>query len=531
MLTDIQRCVRTVNIEEVGDLCHLTCFEMLGAWSLSAYWKNESIKMTFEFLTDSNYLEIPKERLYFSVYEGDDIIPKDIETYNAWRTMGVDSSHIQFLSRKENFWELGTGVGPCGTDTEIFYDTGKEPCGENCGLACDCKKYIEIGNNVLIQFNKDNNGNITNLPKKSIDQGLGFERILMLLNGVDSAYDTDLFTNLKNKICELSGLNYEDNKKSFRIIMDHLRSSTFILANNLEIKPSNKGQGYILRRLIRRAIRHLKELGIANNVTTDIAKVVINDYGEFYPELKANSDIILNKLNIEEKIFSKALQQGIKEYKKVTNSINNNLISGDIAFKLFETYGFPLELTIEMASEDGFNVDVDEFKKCFKQHQEKSRVSSEKKFKGGLSSTGEIETKYHTATHLLNAALKKVLGEHVHQKGSNITPERLRFDFSHPVKMTDEEKQKVENLVNKWINEGYEVKCQEMQKDEAIKSGAECMFIERYPDTVTVYTIGDFSKELCGGPHVKNTSELGHFKIKKEEASSSGIRRIKAILE
>ena len=531
MLTDIQRCVRTVDIEEVGDLCHLTCFEMLGAWSLGAYWKNESIKMTFEFLTDSNYLEIPKERLYFSVYEGDDIIPKDIETYNAWRTMGVDSSHIQFLSRKENFWELGTGVGPCGTDTEIFYDTGKEPCGENCGLACDCKKYIEIGNNVLIQFNKDNNGNITNLPKKSIDQGLGFERILMLLNGVDSAYDTDLFTNLKNKICELSGLNYEDNKKSFRIIMDHLRSSTFILANNLEIKPSNKGQGYILRRLIRRAIRHLKELGIANNVTTDIAKVVINDYGEFYPELKANSDIILNKLNIEEKIFSKALQQGIKEYKKVTNSINNNLISGDIAFKLFETYGFPLELTIEMASEDGFNVDVDEFKKCFKQHQEKSRVSSEKKFKGGLSSTGEIETKYHTATHLLNAALKKVLGEHVHQKGSNITPERLRFDFSHPVKMTDEEKQKVENLVNKWINEGYEVKCQEMQKDEAIKSGAECMFIERYPDTVTVYTIGDFSKELCGGPHVKNTSELGHFKIKKEEASSSGIRRIKAILE
>ena len=283
--------------------------------------------------------------------------------------------------------------------------------------------------------------------------------------------------------------------------------------------------------MIRRAIRHLKELGIANNVTTDIAKVVINDYGEFYPELKANSDIILNKLNIEEKIFSKALQQGIKEYKKVTNSINNNLISGDIAFKLFETYGFPLELTIEMASEDGFNVDVDGFEKCFKQHQEKSRGISEKKFKGGLSSTGEIETKYHTATHLLNAALKKVLGEHVHQKGSNITPERLRFDFSHPVKMTDEEKQKVENLVNKWINEGYKVKCQEMHKDEAIESGAECMFIEKYPDTVTVYTIGDFSKELCGGPHVKNTSELGHFKIKKEEASSSGIRRIKAILE
>ena len=531
MLTDVQRCVRTVDIEEVGDLCHLTCFEMLGAWSLGAYWKEESIKMTFEFLTSQEYLGIPVEKLYFSVFEGDNEIPKDMEAFKAWCDAGVDPSHIQFLPRSENFWELGTGVGPCGTDTEIFFDTGKEPCGENCGVSCDCKKYIEIGNNVLIQFNKDEKGNISNLPKKSIDQGLGLERILMIMNNVDSAYDTDLFENLKIKISELSGKKYEDNRASFRIIMDHLRSATFILGNNLDIRPSNKEQGYVLRRLIRRAIRHLKKIGIEGNVVKDVAKVVIDDYKEFYPELLTNSDSIMDRLNKEEIAFSKTLQQGLKEYKKIIKGINNNLISGEIAFKLFDTYGFPLELTLEIASEDGLNVDVDGFYECYKKHQEKSRASSDQKFKGGLSSQGEMETKYHTATHLLNAALKLVLGEDTHQRGSNITDERMRFDFNCDHKMTEEEKKKTEDIVNQWIKDDLIVSVEEMTKEEALKSGAECMFVERYPDIVTVYSIGEVSKELCGGPHVSRTGELGHFNIVKEEASSSGIRRIKAILK
>ena len=530
MLTDIQRCVRTIDIEEVGDMCHLTCFEMLGAWSLGAYWKEESIKMTFEFLTDSKYLGIPREKLYFSVFEGDNEIPKDMETYNAWCNAGADPTHIQFLPKSENFWELGTGVGPCGTDTEIFYDTGKELCSKNCNVACDCKKFMEIGNNVLIQFNKDICGNITQLPKKSIDQGLGFERILMLMNNVDSAYDTDLFTNIKNKISELSGIKYEENKNSFRIIMDHIRSATFILGNNINIKPSNKEQGYVLRRLIRRAIRHIRNLGITHNSLTEIAQVVIDDYKEFYPELSNNADSILKRLNNEEIAFSKTLQQGLREYKKIIKGIENHQIPGEIAFRLFDTYGFPIELTIEIAAEDGLNVDEEGFNECYKRHQEKSRAGSEQKFKGGLASRGEIETKYHTATHLLNAALKLVLGKDTHQRGSNITPERMRFDFNCDHKLTDQEKTKIEAIVNEWIKEDISVTAEKMTKEEAVKSGAECMFIEKYPDIVTVYSIGGISKELCGGPHVTKTGELGKFRIIKEEASSAGIRRIKAVL-
>ena len=530
-LTDIQRCVRTVDIDEVGDMCHLTCFEMLGAWSLGAYWKKESVKMTFEFLTDSKYLGIPKEKLYFSVFEGDNEIPKDIETYDAWCEAGADPTHIQFLSKSDNFWELGTGVGPCGTDTEIFYDTGKEPCSEKCCVGCDCKRFIEIGNNVLIQFDKEINGNISMLPKKSIDQGLGFERILMLLNGVDSTYDTDLFTNLKSKISELSGLEYEKNKESFRIIMDHVRSATFILGNNLDIKPSNKEQGYVLRRLIRRAIRHLRKLGISNNAIIELAKVVIDDYKEFYKELSINTESILSRLSKEEIAFNRTLQQGMKEYKKMIVGIDNKLISGKEAFKLFDTYGFPLELTIEIASEDGLKVDVEKFYECYKKHQETSRMGSEQKFKGGLATTGKVETMYHTATHLLNAALKQVLGNHVHQRGSNITAERLRFDFSHDKKMTKEEIDDTEELVNNWINQAILVEKLEMKKDEAIQQGAEAMFVEKYNDIVSVYKIGDISLEVCGGPHVENTKDLGKFKIVKEEASSAGVRRIKAVLE
>ena len=531
MLTDVQRCVRTNDIEEVGDLSHLTCFEMLGAWSLGAYWKQESIKMTFEFLTSPEYLGLPTEKLFFSVFEGDNEIPKDMEAYEAWCNAGADPSHIQFLSKNENFWELGTGIGPCGTDTEIFFDTGKEPCSDHCDVSCDCKKYIEIGNNVLIQFNKDGNGNISNLPKKSIDQGLGLERILMILDGVDSAYDTDLFVNIKAKISELSGKKYEDNLNSFRIIMDHIRTVTFVLGDNLDIKPSNKEQGYVLRRLIRRSMRHLRNLGVSTNAITEIAQVVIDDYKDFYPELSTNADSILGRLNKEEVAFSKTLQQGMREYKKMISNIENDIISGEIAFKLFDTYGFPLELTTEIAAEDKLKVDVEGFNECYKKHQEKSRAGSGQKFKGGLATTGEMETKYHTATHLLNAALKVVLGGHVHQKGSNITAERLRFDFSHDAKMTDEEKKKTEDLVNSWIKMAVPVERIEKKKEEAIAQGAEAMFIEKYGDIVSVYKIGEFSMELCGGPHVSNTSELGEFHIVKEEASSAGVRRIKAVLQ
>lgn len=531
MLTDVQRCVRTVDIEEVGDLCHLTCFEMLGAWSLGAYWKKESIKMTFEFLTDPKYLGIDKEKLYFSVFEGDNEIPRDTEAFDAWCEAGAIPSHIQFLPRSENFWELGTGVGPCGTDTEIFYDTGKDSCSENCNVSCDCKKFIEIGNNVLIQFNKSSDGSVSVLSKKSIDQGLGFERILMLMNGVDSAYDTDLFENLKTKIEELSGLNYLENTTSFRIIMDHIRSATFILGNNTEIKPSNKEEGYILRRLIRRAMRHLRSLNVENNAVIELAKVIISDYKCDYPELEINAESIFNRLNKEVQAFSKTLQQGIKEYKKITSNITDNQISGQDAFKLFDTFGFPLELTVEIANEDGLKVDEDGFNQCFKKHQEISRLGSEQKFKGGLASTGEIETKYHTATHLLNAGLRKVLGGHVHQKGSNITAERLRFDFSHDAKMTDEQKIQVEKLVNDWIEAKIPVEKLTMKKDEAIALGAEAMFADKYEDIVSVYKIGDVSLELCGGPHVQNTAELGKFVLVKEEASSAGVRRIKAVLK
>lgn len=530
MLTDIQRCVRTNDIDEVGDPSHLTCFEMLGAWSLGAYWKNESIAMTFEFIINPQYLGIPVEKLYVSVFEGDKEIPRDNEAYDAWIRAGVMPSHVRFLSREHNFW-AGDGGGPCGTDTEMFYDTGCAPCGSECGPGCDCHKYLEFGNNVLMQFNLNQDGTYSKLSQKNIDQGLGLERILLIMNGKDSAYDTDLFAGMKAKISELSNTTYEDNFRSYRIIMDHLRTATFILGDNEEIVPSNKERGYVLRRLIRRAIRHLHKLGIKETDVSEIAEVVIDEYSEFYPELLKNRESILSRLNKECVTFNRTLEQGLREYRKIVGGITDGRLSGEAAFRLFDTFGFPIEITIEMAQEDGIVVDEDAFKVCYKAHQDKSRTSSIGMFKSGLAENTEETIKLHTASHMLHAALRERFGESVFQKGSNITAERLRFDFSFERKLTAEEIQAIQNRVNEIIKMGLPVIREEMTYDAAKNSGAIGLFANKYGANVSVYTIGDFSKEICTGPHVTNTADLGEFQILKEESSSAGVRRIKAILK
>jgi len=524
-LTDFQKCVRTNDIDEVGDNRHLTYFEMLGNWSLGDYFKDESIAMSYEFLTKE--LGIPNEKLSVTCFAGDEDCEKDIVAYEAWKKAGIPDERIYFFGKDDNWWIAGE-EGPCGPDTEMFYDTGKPKCSEKCNPACGCGKYVEIWNNVFMEFYKDKNG-YSKLQQKNVDTGLGLERMTMLLQGKETPFEIELFSPVMDKLAELQVV---DNIESRRIVAEHLRSSMMII--NDGGRPSNVDRGYILRRLLRRMTRHLNKLGVDLSKLPEIIDVSINSLQELYPELDTNKEEIKNVIVAEKDKFIKTLQNGEKEFEKVvtrTKNANKTVIDTEVVFNLYETYGFPPEMTEELAHENGLNVDMSDYQRLFKEHQDKSRQGVEQKFKGGLASTGEIEVKYHTATHLLNAALKVVLGDHVHQKGSNITSERMRFDFSHPAKMTDEEKQKVEELVNTWINQGIDVTYREMPKEEAIKSGAECMFIEKYPDTVTVYFIGDVSKELCGGPHVKNTSELGHFKIKKEEASSAGIRRIKAILE
>ncbi|MCR5186105.1 MAG: alanine--tRNA ligase [Clostridia bacterium] len=524
-LTDYQKCVRTVDIDEVGDNRHLTYFEMLGNWSLGDYFKEESIAMSYEFLTKE--LEIPAEKISVTCFAGDNDCSKDIDAYNAWKKAGIPDERIYFYGKDDNWWIAGE-EGPCGPDTEMFYDTGKEKCSPDCQPSCDCGKYVEIWNNVFMEFYKDEKG-YSKLKQRNVDTGLGLERMTMLLEGKETPFETELFYPVMEKLIELQKV---DDIRSRRIVAEHLRSSIMIV--NDGGRPSNVDRGYILRRLIRRMTRHLNKLQIDLNKLDEFIDISIDSIKGLYPELLKNKDKIKNVIIEEKNKFVKTLEHGEKEFEKVANRTKNSrnkVIDTQSVFNLYETYGFPPEMTEELAKEQGLEVDMSDFQKLFKEHQEKSRKGVEQKFKGGLASTGEIETKYHTATHLLNAALKKVLGDHVHQKGSNITEERMRFDFSHGAKMTDEEKKQVEDLVNEWIEQGLEVSFVEMSKEEAINSGAECMFIEKYPDRVTVYTIGDVSKELCGGPHVKNTSELGHFKIKKEEASSSGVRRIKAILE
>ena len=530
-LTDFQKCLRTNDIDEVGDNRHLTYFEMLGNWSLGDYFKEESIAMSFEFLTKE--LGIPVEKLSVTCFAGDEDCQRDEVTASCWKKAGIPEDRIYYFGKDDNWWIAGE-EGPCGPDTEMFYDTGKPKCSENCNPSCGCGKYVEIWNNVFMEFFKTKDGKYTKLKQHNVDTGLGLERMAMLLQGKETPFDTELFKPVMDKLQELAGEN--DSIESRRIVAEHLRASMMIIQDGG--LPSNVDRGYILRRLIRRMVRHLRKLQINLNELGELIDLNIDTLKEMYPELHQNSDKI-KKVIIEEKDkFEKTLERGEREFNKIVNRMKNegkDIISGQDLFTLYETYGFPPEVTQDLAREAGLKVDTTKFEKLFKEHQEKSRMGSEQKFKGGLAGTGEQEVRYHTATHLLNAALKVILGKDVHQKGSNITPERMRFDFSCDHKLTDEEKNKVEDLVNEWISRGLDVKCEEMKKDDAIKSGAECMFIEKYPDIVTVYSIGNdketVSKELCGGPHVKNTSELGHFKIKKEEASSAGVRRIKAILE
>ena len=523
-LCDYQKCIRTNDLDAIGDTTHHTFFEMLGNWSLGDYFKDESITWSFEFLTKC--LNIPVEKLAVTVFAGNDLIPFDEVSYNKWLSLGIKKERIA-KTTLDNFWIAGAS-GPCGPDTEIFYFRSTEEAPETFDPEDD--RWVEIWNNVFMQYYKDENGTVTELPKKNVDTGMGVERVTAILEGVDDNYKSSIWSDVIDLISRIAGLPYEGNEKSMRIIADHIRTAVFISSDPAGIKPSNTDQGYILRRLIRRAIRHAKKLNIdiSSNWEEKIARLIIEKYQSYYSELSQNKQVVLDVLKNEKEKFNKTLEKGLREFAKVSNKD----IDGEVAFHLYDTYGFPIELTEELAKDAGISVDTKGFNEKFKAHQELSRTASAGKFKGGLAGNSEIETRYHTATHLLNAALKLVVGPDVHQKGSNITDERMRFDFSCDHKLSDEEKQKTEDLVNKWIQEGLDVRVEEMSKEDAIKSGAECMFIEKYPDVVTVYTIGDnVSKELCGGPHVKNTSELGHFKIVKEEASSAGVRRIKAILE
>ncbi len=530
-LTDVQKCFRTNDLDSIGDTTHHTFFEMLGNWSLGDYFKKESISWSFEFLTKK--LEIPVEKLAVTVFKGNDIVPADTESAEIWESLGIKKDKIAFLSEEHNWWPNMEMLGPCGPDTEIFYWRSEEPVPEKFDE--ENENWVEIWNNVFMQYNHEENGKFTPLKNKNVDTGLGVERVTAILEGYTDNYKSSVWKDVIKKIEEISGLSYENEEytRSMRIIADHIRAIVIIAGDDVGIKPSNTDQGYILRRLIRRTIRYAKKLNIDINSDWEqqLAELIINKYSKYYGELERNRSDILETLKNEKIKFNRTLEHGLKEFEKVVKNIDGDTINKDIAFRLYDTFGFPIELTEELAGELGLKVDTEGFKQKFAEHQEKSRQGSTGKFKGGLASTGEMETKYHTATHLLNAALKKVLGPHVHQKGSNITAERMRFDFSHPAKMTDEEKKQTEDLVNEYIKMAIPVEKLEMKKEDALKMGAEAMFIDKYGDIVSVYKIGDVSLELCGGPHVKNTSELGHFKIKKEEASSAGVRRIKAILE
>ncbi len=521
-LTDYQKCVRTNDIEEVGDNRHLTYFEMLGNWSLGDYFKEESIAMSFEFLTKE--LGIPVEKLSVTVFAGDEDCPRDEVAAEAWKKAGILDGHIYYYGKDDNWWIAGE-EGPCGPDTEMFYDTGKPACSADCQPSCDCGKYVEIWNNVFMEYFKDKDG-YRKLKQQNVDTGLGLERMAMLLQGKETPFDTELFSPIMKKLEELQKV---DNIESRRIIAEHLRSSMMLIADGG--RPSNIDRGYILRRLIRRMIRHLNKLQIDLNELSTLIEINVENLKEMYPELEKNKEIIIATMLEEKDKFVKTLANGEKEFQKAINKLQKTkTIPGDVVFRLYDTYGFPPEVTKELAEENGYEINLKEFDELFKKHQEKSRAGSEQKFKGGLAEQTEETIAYHTATHLLNAALKQVIGKDAHQRGSNITVDRMRFDFNCDHKLTDEEKKQVEDLVNQWIAEELPVTKQEMSKEDAIKSGAECMFIEKYPDIVTVYSIGTVSKELCGGPHVNNTKELGRFKIKKEESSSSGVRRIKAVL-
>lgn len=531
-LTDVQKCVRTGDIDEVGDLSHLTFFEMLGNWSLGDYFNEDAIKWSYEFLTGKDYLGIPVEKLAVTVFAGDDDAPRDDSSAKVWKDCGIPENKIFFLPKKNNWWIAGK-TGPCGPDTEMFIDRGQPACSENCDPSCDCGKYLEIWNNVFMQFYKNEDGSYSRLKQRNVDTGMGLERTLCILNGVESVYDTELFDSAKAEIETLTGKKYgesEDTTRAFRIILDHVRTATFMIGDYKGIVPSNVDQGYVLRRLIRRAVRFGRAIDLPEGSLSKIAAKYVEKYSAAYEELFVNKQKIFDELNKEEERFSKTLEGGLKEFNKVITFISGNVFPGKTAFRLYDTFGFPLEITQELAKEKGFSVDVDGYAKAFEEHQKKSSQGSEQKFKGGLADTSEQTARLHTATHLMQAALKKVLSPTVSQKGSNITTERLRFDFNFDRPMTDEEIGKVEELVNAAIKADVPVTMEEMTVKAAKDSGAVGVFDAKYGEKVKVYTMGEFSKEICGGPHAKRTGELGSFKIIKEQSSSAGIRRIKAVI-
>ena len=590
LLTDVQKCIRTGDIDEVGDMSHLTFFEMLGNWSLGDYFKDQMIPWSWEFLTSPEWLGIDPDKLAFTVFEGDEDCPRDEEAANLWRKCGVKDDHLFYLPKEHNWWGPAGVTGPCGPDTEMFIIT-KKPCGPDCSPACHCGAYLEIWNDVFMQYNKQKDGSFIPLTQKNVDTGMGLERTICVLNGKKSVYETDAFTGILAKIEELCGKKYtpdDENTRAFRIVADHMRTSTFIIGDPRGIGPSNVGQGYILRRLIRRAVRYGMGLGLQEGFTAEIAKVIIDQYKAVYPELEQNKAFVLEQLTLEEGRFARTLKQGEKEFDKVMNNLRRtrkamekiladdtlaaaeeavkthvlrpqpdmvsaieavkagdlakikaecqrihdslNVIDGRSAFKLYDTYGFPIEITKELAAENGLTVDEADFAKRFEQHQATSRSGAEQIFKGGLADHSEQTTCLHTATHLLQAALRKVLGDEVHQKGSNITAERLRFDFTFGRKVTPEELAQVEALVNEAIAAKVPITMEEMTVSEAKAQGAMGLFESKYGEVVRVYTMGPYSKEICGGPHANNTGDLVSFKIIKEEASSAGVRRIKATI-
>lgn len=545
-LCNVQGCVRTVDIDSVGDASHCTFFEMMGNWSLGDYFKKEKTQWTFDLLT--KVFGLDKNKICCTVFAGDESAPRDEETANYLKALGIKEENIYYKGKEDNWWELEGTVGtPCGPDNEWFYPLWDEKCCDNCDIDCKCHRYVEIGNDVYTQYMKLENG-YAPLKNKNVDTGFGFERMLMFLNGLTDVYETDLFSNVIDYMCQKLNVKYNEDEeitKSMRIIADHMRTTIMLIGDVNGIVPSNVGAGYILRRVMRRAIRHARKINLDSSELIEIAKIYIEKvYNIAYPLLVEKEQYILGEIQKEMDKFNKALDLGLKEFDKVIGGIERHIqfakesgedvkreINGKASFRLYDTFGFPIELTMELAKEKGYTVDEEGFKRAFSEHQEKSKAVQKGEFKSGLGDTGEMATKYHTATHLLNAALKLVLGEKSHQMGSNITAERLRFDFPCDHKMTEEELKKVEDIVNDWIKQGLSVHKEEMPKGKAVEIGAEHQFIERYPDNVTVYFIGDVSKEICTGPHVNNTNELGKFKITKEESCGSGLRRIKAILE
>jgi len=536
-LTDYQKCIRTGDIDSVGDASHLTCFEMLGNWSLGDYFKTDAINFSFEFLTSAQYLAIPVDKLSVTVFAGDADVPRDEESAGVWNGLGIPKERIHYLPREDNWWGPAGETGPCGPDTEMFIDTGKTACGAECRPGCRCGKYIEIWNDVFMQYNKQKDGTYQKLSRTCVDTGMGIERTVAMLNGKKSVYETDIFKPVIASVEELTGKKYGANEAddiSIRIICDHARASSFILGDPKGVTPSNVGAGYVLRRLIRRALRHGRKLGVETEFLSVPAQVVIGMYKNAYPELGEKADFILAELKAEEQKFLETLKKGEAEFEKMLPNLLKNpqkIMAGRLAFKLYDTYGFPIELTEELAREGGLSVNREEFDEAFKKHQELSRAGSEQQFKGGLADHSEQTTAYHTATHLLQKALKMVLGDHVAQKGSNITAERMRFDFAHHEPMTQAQIAEVESIVNAQIKADLPVTMVMMQLEDAKKDGAMALFGEKYESTVKVYSIGKFSKEVCGGPHVERTGGMGVFKIQKEQSSSAGVRRIRAVLE